>query len=1152
MSNPTTNEVLRPRREYNQWVANEMLEDFALRYTARRSRHRSFFKIGNTAIGTSSFLVLELLGATIALSYGVYHSLWAIGVVCVLLFLTGLPVSYYASRYSVDIDLLTRGAGFGYIGSTITSLIYASFTFIFFALEAVIMASALELLIGIPLWLGYIISALIVIPLVTHGLSVISRLQTITQPLWLILQMAPIIYIVQHPSGLFEEWIQFAGLSAEAGSPVNEFSWLAFGSATLVLFALFAQIGEQVDFLRFLPEPDKSSKQRLRWWGALIVGGPGWVLFGALKLVLGALLGYLLIMQGLAPEEASDPAHMYMITFAHFTGNETAALLVAAVFVVVCQLKINVANAYAGSLAWSNFFSRLTHYHPGRMVWVIFNVLIALLLMELGVYRAVETVLHHYSALVLAWLGSIVADLVINKPLGLSPRHIEFKRSKLCDINPVGVGSMTIAATAGIASSLGVFGELAMSMTGFITLLLPFLTVPLIAKLTKSRYYYADENHSNETPITEILGDENPATEAQILTSQGHPMELQCMVCENHFDQEDMTTCPAYRGNICSLCCALETRCKDQCRPNAHFKAQIRNTFESWLPSPVYNLLTGTIGHFLLLFQTFSLVVLGIFALSYLSFSGESSEVNQTLVSVLTIVFFLLLIVQSVIMWLFVLARVSNSLALLENNLETTNLATEINVHRDSLQELDDARKQAESANRAKSHYVTSLSHELRTPLNVILGYAQLLKKGDLSAEKQQESVAILKRNGEYLAHMIEGLLEISKIETGKLSLNYDEVRLRSLLEQIVIMFRQQAAAKGLYFHVDLPANLPEMIRVDENRLRQILINLISNAIKFTSEGGIELSVSYRSHVARFCVRDTGPGISQEELVDIFRPFQRGEITDEIQIPGSGLGLAISKQLANMMGADISATSVLGEGSEFTLILQASPRSTATVENVHAEATIVGFKGKVNPILVVDDQPDHRQLIVDWLSPLGFPVLEASDTKSAFSVIDNMDGQPGFAFIDIRLGFESGWDLAEILRDRFRTLPIMMLSANARGFYVNQPERQVHNAYEEKPLQFDSLIKKMSKLIDVEWIYSDTNASRHFVATTETRDGANISTLSTLRKLAKVGNLNGFNHELAALFEQQLISENFYRQLKELADQYALDHVNEILDDRQE
>ena len=171
------------------------MEDFALRFTARRARRWSYGRVANTAIGSISFLALEAIGAAITLTYGFDIAVVAIMVVGALLFLTGLPISYYAARYGLDIDLMTRGAGFGYIGSTLTSLIYASFTFIFFALEAAILALALEFTLGVPLFFGYVASSLVVIPLVIHGFSKISAFQTWTQPLWVLLHMLPFVFL---------------------------------------------------------------------------------------------------------------------------------------------------------------------------------------------------------------------------------------------------------------------------------------------------------------------------------------------------------------------------------------------------------------------------------------------------------------------------------------------------------------------------------------------------------------------------------------------------------------------------------------------------------------------------------------------------------------------------------------------------------------------------------------------------------------------------------------------------------------------------------------------------------------------------------------------------------------------------------------------
>src|SRR5687768_6127452 len=206
----TGQKIFRIRRDYNSWVADETLEDYALRYTPRTFRKWSEFRVANTAFGATSFLALEAIGASIALGYGFSNAVWAILVVGLITFLTGLPIAYYAAKYGVDMDLLTRGAGFGYLGSTLTSLIYASFTFIFFALEAAILALALQLYFGWPLPVCYIVSSLVVIPIVMYGITLISRLQLWTQPVWMLLFVCPYIAVLWKNPQAFAD---FTGLA---------------------------------------------------------------------------------------------------------------------------------------------------------------------------------------------------------------------------------------------------------------------------------------------------------------------------------------------------------------------------------------------------------------------------------------------------------------------------------------------------------------------------------------------------------------------------------------------------------------------------------------------------------------------------------------------------------------------------------------------------------------------------------------------------------------------------------------------------------------------------------------------------------------------------------------------------------------------------
>src|SRR6201989_1947987 len=302
--------IVRVRRNYNQWVANQTLEDYALRFTAKSARRWSSFSVANTAIGAVSFLALEAIGGSITLNYGFLNATAATLVVGCVIFLTSLPIAYYASTYGVDIDLLTRGAGFGYIGSTITSLIYAPFTFLFFAIEAAIMSLALEMCFGVPLFAGYVLSSLIVIPLVTHGITFISRLQLWTQPIWIVLHLIPFAYIAIADAKSFERWTGFSGL---AGAEGRSLDLVLFGTASTVVFSLIAQIGEQVDFLRFLPP--REAGRPIAWWTAFLAAGTGLIVPGMFKLLAGSFLAYVAVRHLVPVDKAAEPTQMYLVAF---------------------------------------------------------------------------------------------------------------------------------------------------------------------------------------------------------------------------------------------------------------------------------------------------------------------------------------------------------------------------------------------------------------------------------------------------------------------------------------------------------------------------------------------------------------------------------------------------------------------------------------------------------------------------------------------------------------------------------------------------------------------------------------------------------------------------------------------------------------------
>jgi signal transduction histidine kinase/DNA-binding NarL/FixJ family response regulator len=1101
----------RVRRQYNQWVANQTLEDYALRFTAKSARRWSAARVANTALGAISFLALEAIGGTITLNYGVTNASAAILVVSTIIFFCGVPIAYYAAKCGIDIDLLTRGAGFGYIGSTVTSLIYASFTFIFFAIEAVILATALEMCFGIPRPIGYLISAVAIIPLVTYGITLISRFQLWTQPIWIILHILPFAAIAWANPYSFTEWRKFAG---EHGDPSGHFDLLLFGVASSVVFSLVAQVGEQVDFLRFLPRDRRTS--RTSWWIALLIAGPGWIIFGALKLLLGSFLAFFALSHGLSGELAAEPAHMYLEAFRYVLSQPDLALALTGMFVILSQLKINVTNAYAGSIAWSNFFSRLTHSHPGRVVWLVFNVMVALLLMEIGVYKALEQTLALYSNVAIAWVGALVADLVVNKPLGLRPPQMEFKRAHLYDINPVGVGAMTIATIVSIAAFYGLFGPTMKALAAFVALTVAFVTAPVIAWLTDGKYYIARKPKRSWANIESI----------------------QCCICEHSFEPEDMTSCPAYAGPICSLCCSLDARCHDLCKPHARAQVQFADALGKILPEPIYRRINSQFGHYIGVFVVSAGLVALVLGLIYLQTSASVPGENLLVSNVLWKVFFSLSIIIGVVAWLFVLAQQSRRAAEAETRRQTTLLIQEIDAHKRTDAELQRAKEVAESANLAKSRYVVGLSHELRSPLNAISGYAQLLEQDATLNTKPRDQVRVVRRSADHLSGLIDGILDISKIEAGRLYLSRDEVRLSEFLDQLVGMFRLQAAAKGIDFVFRRPAHLPVVVYADEKRLRQVLINLLSNAIKFTQTGSVQFVVHYRSPVAEFEVIDTGPGIQGDDLERIFAPFERGALGVSQPQTGTGLGLTISRLLAGVMGGDIKVLSTVGAGSTFKVKILlsevANPLRIAPVE-----APVSGYRGARKTILITDDDPVHRDLLREVLAPLGFILLSAPDGPGCLALAQHC--RPDLFLLDISMPAMDGWAVAEALRTSgHHQARILMVSASALEAHGAPLAQPFHDGYLMKPIDIPRLLETIRQLLKIEWQYGSDQIAVPFWRL-ESGSRPPVRHIEALMGLGQIGYVKGIQLKLDEIGSEHPEHADFVAEMRSLVDRFDLD-----------
>ena len=1143
--------IVKVWRDYNSWVASETLEDYALRYTPQRFRKWSEWRVANTAFGAASFLILEAVGATLLVQYGFANAFWAILATGLIIFLAGLPISVYAARYGVDMDLLTRGAGFGYIGSTLTSLIYASFTFIFFALEAAVMAYALELALGIPPVWGYLVCALVVIPLVTHGVSAISRLQLWTQPLWLLMLVVPFGYVLMRDPGAFAGIVHYNGVRPGT----QGFNLHLFGAALTVGIALITQMGEQADYLRFMPA--RTAATARRWWAGVLAGGPGWVVLGVLKMLGGALLAYLAITHMVPADRAVDPNQMYLAAYEYVFPNYGWAVAATALFVVISQLKINVTNAYAGSLAWSNFFSRVAHSHPGRVVWVVFNALIAFMLMEMNVFEALGDVLGLFANIAIAWMMAVVADLVINKPLGLSPPGIEFKRAHLWDINPVGVGAMALASVLSITAHLGVFGPLAQAFSALIALGTALVASPLLAWATGGKYYLARGSWANGAVAFAPAPGPRAVRWAKVAHDDSYRrLKVQhCVICEREYEGPDMAHCPAYQGAICSLCCTLDARCGDLCKPHASLSAQWSAVLRWLLPRRSWRYLDTGLGHFLLLMLIIVPLLAVVFGVLYqqeLRAFGEGAlelasqaDVAAALAGVQKLslrsgflkAYMALLVIAGIVAWWLVLAHQSRKVAQEESNRQTHLLVREIELHRETdralqaaKQAADEAREVAEhaklaaelakqaadQANQAKSRYISAISHELRTPLNSILGYAQLMGEDQSVPPHRQQAVAVIKRGGEHLLSLIEGTLAIAHIEAGKLTLHARPMRFADTLRELADMFELQAAEKGLQFRFEAAGPLPEVVRADEKRVLQILINLLGNAIKFTAAGQVTLRLAYAREFASVEIEDTGPGMPPEDIERIFEPFARGNAAGASAAPGAGLGLTIAKMLTDLMGGEMKVRSTPGEGSLFCVRLflpRVHDTAAGTGRPVPVQRARRGYQGPRRRLLVVDNEEADRDLLGHVLAPLGFELRSAASGHDALDLIA-AGYRPDAMFVDLAMPGIDGWETIRRARKLGLTgASVAIVSANAFDKGLDNDVGIAPEDFFVKPVRHTELLDWLERRLGLQW--TDTAAATPAAAIPpRALQAPSLPRLRALEEAVSLGYFRGIMNQL--------------------------------------
>ena len=493
----------------------------------------------------------------------------------------------------------------------------------------------------------------------------------------------------------------------------------------------------------------------------------------------------------------------------------------------------------------------------------------------------------------------------------------------------------------------------------------------------------------------------------------------------------------------------------------------------------------------------------------------------------------------------------------------------DINERKNIQLELNKTKEAAEAANRAKSVFLANMSHEIRTPLNAILGYAQILLRDRGLNQKQNEEIKIIKASGEHLLGLISDILDVSKIEAGKMELNPIEFNLTDFINGIADIFKIRANEKGLSFHYEVMTKLPHYVNSDEKKLRQILFNLLSNALKFTEKGKITLKSGQKENKIVFQVEDNGIGIELDKQKEIFKPFTQVS-TQSLRAEGTGLGLSISQKLAHILGSEIKVKSVPGEGSNFYFEVDLPAIERLNISPELDEKVIVGYKplktysdsntsikDERKKILIADDKCENRSVLLNLLLPLDFIVFEAIDGFDCLAKC--LEYKPDMIFLDLRMPNMDGYETTRKIRltESIKDTLIIAISASAFETDSDSSIEVGCNEFIAKPFRQEKIFQSLKRNLNIEWIYEEISKDKETDKTFKSdfngellKENISVPEAERIKELALMGDVEEILSFLKVIEKKDTQYLPIIEHIQKMAKNFEFEKILNLVDEK--